>query len=97
MPRAIIAMYGMHLRVCAYACAHIHPALAFDGLTQTLSTWLIQPRRFFEDYKKNENKEVVVADEIKGREAAMKVVKESLVSVWAGNEACFGWATKHAD
>jgi hypothetical protein len=38
------------------------------------------PPRFFEDYKKNENKEVVVADEIKGCEAAKQVVRESLVS-----------------
>ena len=36
-------------------------------------------RRFFEDYKKNENKEVVVADEIKGHKEAMRVIKESLV------------------
>jgi hypothetical protein len=36
--------------------------------------------RFFEDYKKNEHKEVIV-DDILGAEEAKKVVKDSLVSV----------------
>ena len=34
--------------------------------------------RFFEDYKKNEHKEVKV-DEILGREEAFKAIKESMV------------------
>lgn len=45
--------------------------------------------RFFEDYKKNENKEVVVADEIKGAEFAKQVVRESLVRIWEAVPACF--------
>ncbi len=37
--------------------------------------------RFFEDYKKNENKHVRV-DEILGAEEAIKAVKDGLVSFW---------------
>lgn len=36
-------------------------------------------RRFFEDYKKNEKKEVVV-DEIMGAEAARKAIADAMVS-----------------
>ena len=41
------------------------------------STRLKDIRRFFEDYKKNENKEVAV-DEFHGAEEAMKSIKESM-------------------
>lgn len=37
--------------------------------------------RFFEDYKKNEHKEVKV-DDIQGSTEALKVVKDGLVSIF---------------
>ena len=37
------------------------------------------PHRFFEDYKKNEHKEVIV-DDILGAEVAKKCIKDALVS-----------------
>ena len=39
---------------------------------------LFLPRRFFEDYKKNEKKEVVV-DDILGADAARKAISEAMV------------------
>ena len=41
-------------------------------------------RRFFEDYKKNENKEVKV-DEILGREEALTAIKDAMVRLRRGN------------
>ena len=41
-------------------------------------------RRFFEDYKKNENKEVKV-DEILGRDEALKAIKDAMVR-WLCND-----------
>ncbi len=38
----------------------------------------LAPRSFFEDYKKNEHKEVIV-DEFLGAEDAKRVIRESLV------------------
>ncbi len=35
------------------------------------------PRSFFEDYKKNENK-VVVVDEFLGREEALRIIREAM-------------------
>lgn len=39
---------------------------------------LAEIRRFFEDYKKNENK-IVVVDEFLGREDALRIIRESQV------------------
>jgi len=55
--------------------------------------------RFFEDYKKNEHKEVKV-DDIQGSKEAMKVIKDGLVSVFLAapdsqprvRELCGTWA-----
>ena len=41
-------------------------------------------RRFFEDYKKNENKEVKV-DEILGREEALTAIKDAMVRSYCSN------------
>lgn len=43
-------------------------------------TWLPYSCRFFEDYKKNENKSVVV-DDILGSEDAKQAIKNSIVSL----------------
>lgn len=51
-----------------------------------------RPHRFFEDYKKNENK-LVRVDEILGAEEAIKAVKDGLVGVAGGacTPAHVGW------
>lgn len=76
----------------AASCEHVHarqqPAC---GAQRALCKAVVlaarvRCRRFFEDYKKNENKEVQV-DEVKGAEDARRVVKESMVGVLGG----LGW------
>lgn len=46
---------------------------------ENIVTVYLSPSRFFEDYKKNEHKEVRV-EEYQGAEEAKKIVKDSLVS-----------------
>ncbi|KAF5828080.1 inorganic pyrophosphatase [Dunaliella salina] len=50
----------------------------FTDISQLPPHRLQEIRRFFEDYKKNENKQVIVSDQPQGGEAAKKVIKESL-------------------
>lgn len=56
--------------------------------------------RFFEDYKKNEHKEVKV-DEFLGAELARKTITESMVSTDAFHKAhsmiALTWRTIHTD
>eukprot|EP00983_Pelagomonas_calceolata_P074984 1152801-Pelagomonas_calceolata.AAC.3 len=66
-PRSCTHAHLRTSKACCWPSAHWQPYLAYMCLP-----------RFFEDYKKNENKQVIVSDEIKGGEAAKKVVKESL-------------------
>ena len=73
---------------CAAGCHWVHCA-AGQHLHQACQahTYCAPPGRFFEDYKKNENKEVKV-DEIAGREAAMKVIQAAMVGaqgLWSGS------------
>ncbi|CAL5224621.1 g7337 [Coccomyxa viridis] len=49
----------------------------YDDISQLPKHRLAEIRRFFEDYKKNEHKEVKV-DEILGREEAEKAIKEAM-------------------
>ncbi|PNH06446.1 Soluble inorganic pyrophosphatase 2 [Tetrabaena socialis] len=49
----------------------------FSDISQLPPHRLAEIKRFFEDYKKNEHKEVIV-DEFLGAEAACKVVKDAL-------------------
>ncbi|KAF8072952.1 ppa2 [Scenedesmus sp. PABB004] len=49
----------------------------FTDIAQLPPHRLAEIKRFFEDYKKNEHKEVVV-DDIQGAEEAMRIVKEGL-------------------
>ena len=49
----------------------------YNDISELPEHRLREIRRFFEDYKKNENKDVAV-DEFYGAEAATKVIKESM-------------------
>lgn len=51
--------------------------MGFKDISQLPTHRLTEIRRFFEDYKKNENKEVTV-DDILGNEEAKQVVKDAL-------------------
>lgn len=51
----------------------------FHDISELPQHRLLEIRRFFEDYKKNENKSVQV-DKIDGRDVAMKVVQEAMDS-----------------
>eukprot|EP00389_Voromonas_pontica_P005492 GDKH01008218.1.p1 GENE.GDKH01008218.1~~GDKH01008218.1.p1 ORF type:complete len:92 (-),score=19.98 GDKH01008218.1:79-354(-) len=51
----------------------------FKCISELPAHRLKEIRRFFEDYKKNENKEVVVGeDAFKGPEEAMKIVQDGM-------------------
>jgi len=50
----------------------------YADISELAAHRLLEIRRFFEDYKKNENKTVKV-DEIHGAEEAMQVVQAAMV------------------
>lgn len=66
------------LQLDRHSCCLLHTHLLENMPQSNTAACLI--RRFFEDYKKNENKEVKVDADVKGAEHAKKVVRESLVS-----------------
>lgn len=61
-----------------FSCADDPEYRGYSDISQLPPHRLAEIRRFFEDYKKNENK-LVVVDDFLGLEDAHRIIKESMV------------------